>query len=160
MGEDKTVLVIWHSRTGASEQMAKAAASHQSARLLQARDVSARDILEASAYIFVCPENLASMSGEMKEMFDALYYEVLGKVEGRPFASIIAAGSDGTGAQRQLDRICTGWRLKRVAEPIIANFAAQTAEEIWAEKTVPEHVRADCEQLGLSIAEGIDLGVF
>ncbi|KEO91289.1 flavodoxin [Erythrobacter longus] len=160
MGEDKTVLIIWHSRTGASEHMAKAAAGHDSARLMQARDVRARDILDASAYIFVCPENLASMSGEMKEMFDTLYYDILGKVEGRPFASIIAAGSDGTGAQRQLDRICTGWRLKRVAEPMIVSFAAQTAEKIWAKKTVPDSVKRDCEELGLSMAEGIGLGVF
>lgn len=160
MGEDRTLLIIWHSRTGASEQMAKAAACHANSCLIRARDVTAQDILDASAYLFVCPENLASMSGEMKEMFDCQYYAVLGKIEGRPYATIIAAGSDGQGAQRQIDRIATGWRLKRVADPMVVNFDAQKAEEIWAHKTVSPQVEKQCGELGLSISEGISLGVF
>ncbi|MEP1423115.1 MAG: NAD(P)H-dependent oxidoreductase [Erythrobacter sp.] len=160
MGEDRTLLIIWHSRTGASEQMAKAAARHENARLIRASNVTTHDLLDAAGYVFVCPENLASISGEMKEMFDTHYYAVLGKTEGRPYASIIAAGSDGEGAQRQLDRIATGWRLKRVADPKVVNFGAQKAEEIWAEKTVPPQIERECEELGLSISEGISLGVF
>lgn len=139
--------------------MAKAAAAHDNAKLIRARDVRTEDILAASAYIFVCPENLASMSGEMKEMFDANYYPVLGKIEGRPYASIIAAGSDGSGAQRQLDRIVTGWRLKRVADPMIVNFDAQTPEDIMASKNVGAGVLKDARELGIGIAEGISLGV-
>lgn len=160
MGDVKTLLVIWHSRTGASEQMARAAATHPNAKLLRARDVSAPDLLDASGYLFVCPENLASMSGEMKEMFDRHYYAVLGKLEGRPYGSIIAAGSDGTGAQKQLDRIATGWRLRRICDPIIKNFPTQTSEEILREKIVPSQDKEECRELGLSISEGINLGVF
>jgi len=160
MGEDRTLLVIWHSRTGASEQMAIAASSHANARLMRAREVMSEDLLRASGYIFVCPENLATMSGEMKEMFDVNYYSVLGKLEGRPYASIIAAGSDGMGTQQQLDRIALGWRLKRVAEPMIVNFAAQTAEEIWSPKILPPSIQKGCLELGQSIAEGIAMGVF
>lgn len=157
---EKTLLVIWHSRTGASEQMAMAAAAHENARAVRARDVRAQDILAASAYLFICPENLASMSGEMKEMFDAHYYGALGQIEGRAYASIIAAGSDGAGAQAQMDRILTGWRLKRVAEPMIVNFKAQTPEEILKRKTVDRVILKECGQLGLSICEGIAMGVF
>lgn len=160
MGEDRTVLIVWHSRTGASKQMAQAAASHDNARLIKSRDVTADHFLAASAYLFVCPENLASMSGEMKEMFDRNYYPVLGKIEGRAYATIIAAGSDGTGAQKQIDRIATGWRLKRVADQMIVNFSAQTPEEILKKKTITSETASDCQQLGLSISEGIALGVF
>lgn len=155
-----TVLVIWHSRTGASEAMALAAAEHESSRLLRAEDVTADDLLNAAGYLFVCPENLAAMSGAMKEMFDANYYEVLGKVEGRPYATIIAAGSDGKGAQRQLDRIATGWRLKRVAEPMIVNFSVQTPEAILAPKIPTDEVLATCRELGAGLAEGIILRIF
>ena len=101
MDKSPTLLVIWHSRTGASEAMAKAAAAHDAAHLLRAEDVSSADILRAGGYLFVCPENLAALSGAVKEMFDANYYAVLGQIEGRPYATIIAAGSDGEGAQRQ-----------------------------------------------------------
>ena len=160
MDAPRTLLIVWHSRTGASEQMAKAAASHENARLMRAREVGSDDILSASAYLFVCPENLASMSGEMKEMFDANYYPILGQIEGRAYATIIAAGSDGSGAQKQIDRIATGWRLKRVADPMIVNFDAQSPEEIMADKNVGTQTLEECEQLGLSICEGLALGVF
>ncbi len=96
----------------------------------------------------------------MKEMFDRCYYPVLGRIEGRPYATIIAAGSDGEGAQRQIDRIATGWRLKRVADPWIVNTAAQEAEEILAPKTVGEEkLRKACE-MGQGLAEGLSQGIF
>ena len=154
------LLVIWHSRTGASEAMARAAAVGEGTRLMQADDVTVDDILDARAYLFVCPENLASMSAAMKEMFDRSYYPVLGRVEGRAYATIIAAGSDGEGAQRQLDRIATGWRLKRVADPMIVNFDAQTPETILAQKAPSDSILAECRELGSGLAEGVKLGIF
>lgn len=160
MSEEPTLLVIWHSRTGASEAMARAAAEHKAAKLMRAQDVRAEDILGATAYLFVCPENLATMSGAMKEMFDTNYYPVLGRIEGRAYATIIAAGSDGEGAQRQIDRIAKGWRLRRVADPLIVNFAAQTPEAILATKHPTDEMLTQCHDIGAAIAEGILAGLF
>lgn len=159
---DPTLLIIWHSRTGASESMARAAAdaAGNTARLMAAAEVQPDDLLAVAAYLFVCPENLASMSGLMKEMFDRCYYPVLGRIEGRAFATIITAGSDGEGAQAQIDRIAKGWRLKRVADPIIVCMEAQTPEEILADKTVPQERLAECAALGEALAEGLAMGVF
>lgn len=140
--------------------MARAAAEAAGAELMRAEDTLSDHLLEAQGYLFVCPENLASMSGAMKEMFDRTYYDALGRIEGRPYASIIAAGSDGEGAQRQLDRIATGWRLKRVAEIMIVNFAAQTPSEIMTPKRVPDKVLNRCRELGLALCEGIRAGMF
>ena len=161
------VLIAWHSRTGASKAMARAAmegagqaGGQGRARLLPASQVGPDDFLAASAYIFVCPENLASMSGMMKEMFDRCYYPVLGRIEGRAFCTIVAAGSDGQGAQAQIDRIAQGWRLKRVADHLIINMAAQTKEEILAPKTVPDGKLALCRDLGQAMAEGVAMGMF
>ncbi|MDZ4307966.1 flavodoxin family protein [Allopontixanthobacter sp.] len=158
----QTLLIAWHSRTGASRAMAQAAAegAGQAGVILYADDVTADHILACAAYLFVCPENLASMSGSMKEMFDRCYYPVLGKIEGRAYATAIAAGSDGEGAQRQIDRIAKGWRLRRVAEPLIVNFNAQTPETILAEKTVEEDQLALCRDLGAGLAEGLAIGVY
>lgn len=162
IGEQGRLAIIWHSRTGASEAMALAAFEGTSGRadLIRAEDADPIRLLAAKAYLFICPENLASMSGAMKEMFDRNYYPLLEKVEGRPYATVIAAGSDGTGAQAQIDRIVTGWRLRRIAEPIIVNFHAQTPEAILAAKTVPEHVLQKCRDLGAMMAEAIELGIF
>lgn len=132
----------------------------ESTRLVKAGAVIPDDLLNAAGYMFCCPENLASMSGEMKEMFDRCYYPVLGQIEGRPYASIIAAGSDGEGAQRQLDRIATGWRLKRVTKPRIVCFDAQTPEAILAAKAVDPEVLEECRQIGVALVEGIRLGIF
>lgn len=156
------LLIVWHSRTGASEAMARAAAkgAGEAGRLMTCDEVLAEDFLAASGYLFCGPENLAALSGAMKEMFDRLYYPLLGRIEGRAYATIIAAGSDGSGAQRQLDRIATGWRLRRVAEPIIVNFAAQTPETILAPKTVAERDLRACEEVGAALGEGLVQGVF
>ena len=116
--------------------------------------------MAAGGYLFCCPENLASMSGEMKEMFDRCYYPVLGRIEGRPYATVIAAGSDGEGAQRQIDRIATGWRLKRVTDRWIVNTEAQEAEAILAPKTVEPEALDRARDLGTALAEGIAQGIF
>ena len=87
--------IVWHSRTGAAQAMARAAAEGAGgqARLLPAEQAMPDDLLTAAGYLFVCPENLAAMSGAMKEMFDRCYYPLLGRIEGRAFATAIAAGS-------------------------------------------------------------------
>lgn len=159
---DGELLIVWHSRTGAAEAMARAAwqGAEGRARLLAADEAQADALLAAAGYIFACPENLASVSGAMKEMFDRNYYPLLGRVEGRPYVTLIAAGSDGAGAQRQIDRVATGWRLKRAAEPIIVNLRAQSPEAITALKTVPNEELSKCRLLGAAMAEGLALGIF
>lgn len=154
--------IVWHSRTGAAAAMARAVATGagQAARLLAASDAQPANLLGARGFVFVCPENLATMSGLMKDMFDRCYYPLLGQVEGRAYATAIAAGSDGTGAQAQIDRIVTGWRLRRVAEPLIVNLAAQTPEAILAAKTLPADAVEACKELGAAMAEGLRLGIF
>lgn len=156
------LLIVWHSRTGAARKLAEAA--HQGAvgqsRLLAAETVREDDLLAAAGFLFACPENLGTMTGAMKEFFDRCYYPLLGQIEGRAYASIITAGSDGQGAQRQLDRIVTGWRLRRVAEPLIVNLAAQTPEAIQAPKQPDQAAMAAAEALGAALTEGLAAGIF
>jgi len=129
-------------------------------RLVGADDAGPDDLLGADGYVFAAPENLAALSGEMKAFLDRNYYPVLERLNGRPYAALIAAGSDGTGALRQLTRILTGWRLKPIAEPIILNMRAQTPETILAPKTPgPEQLRP-CEEVGAAMAAGLAMGVF
>jgi len=128
--------------------------------LVEACDATTELVLDARAYLFVCPENLGSLSGAMKEFFDRLYYPVLGQIEGRAYATIIAAGSDGTGAERQIERIVTGWRLRRVVDPMIVNFEAQTPEEILRVKTVSDSVLSRCREVGAALGAGAAMGLF
>ena len=106
----RRLLIVWHSLTGGSEQMARAASEATEAEVLlkRAREAGPDDLLAADGYLFACPENLASMAGAMKDFFDRSYYPVLERIEGRPYASMICAGSDGEGTARQMARIATG----------------------------------------------------
>lgn len=155
-------MILWHSRTGASAALARAAAEGAGAAawLVGAGEAVPEMLLAADGFLFVCPENLGSMSGLMKEAFDRAYYPCLGQIEGRPYATLIAAGSDGEGAQRQIDRIVTGWRLKRVAPPVIVNLGAQTPEAIAAPKTVAPAALVQARETGAALAEGLRLGLF
>lgn len=159
--ESGGLLIVWHSRTGTAEALARAAAegAGRRGRLLHCSEAGPEDLIGAACYLFACPENLASMSGAMKEMFDRCYYPVLGRIEGRGFASIIAAGSDGQGAQRQLDRIATGWRLRRVLEEWIVITQAQTPEAILAPKKISHASLQKAREIGAALAEGIALGI-
>ncbi|WP_368641318.1 NAD(P)H-dependent oxidoreductase [Castellaniella ginsengisoli] len=159
------LLIIWHSRTGAAWQMARAAAAGAQAaaaelgaddrldlQIRPAETVRTENLLAADGYLFAAPENLAALSGAMKECLDRTYYHVLDRISGRPYGALITAGSDGEGARRQLERICTGWRLKAIAPTLIVPMRAQTPEAILAPKTVPEEWIARGEELGGTLA--------
>ena len=162
----KELLIVWHSRTGGTRQMAEAATRaaggepEVQVRMLRAEDAQPDNLLAADGYLFAGPENLANMSGEMKAFFDRTYYPCLERLNGRPYAAMIAAGSDGTGAARQLARIATGWRLKAVAEPLIVGTRAQTPEAILAPKQLTEAQLTPARELGAALASGLALGVF
>jgi NAD(P)H-dependent FMN reductase len=162
----KTLLIVYHSMTGGSEQMALALSegtateSGTKTRLLHASAARADDVIAADAYAFVTPENLAAISGLMKDFFDRCYYPALERINGRPYATLICAGSDGQNAARQIERIATGWRLRPVAAPLIICTHAQTAEAILAPKTIDSADLERCRQLGATLATGLALGVF
>ncbi|MFD1556938.1 NAD(P)H-dependent oxidoreductase [Paraburkholderia silviterrae] len=162
----KTLLIVYHTMTGGTQQMAEAAAaaareqSGVAVKLQRADATQPEDVLAADGYLFATPENLAAMSGLMKDFFDRSYYAALDRLNGRPYAVMICAGSDGQNALRQIDRIATGWRLKAVAQGVIVCTHAQTPERILAPKTIGADDLERCAELGAGLAAGLALGVF
>ena len=160
------LVIVWHSRTGAAAAMARAA--YAGARdvagcattLVHASRASPALLLAGAGFIFAGPENLGALTGAMKEMLDKAYYPLLSRVEGRAYATIISAGTDGSGAQAQLDRIVTGWRLRRVAPPLVFRSGAQSETAILAPKRVDRAVLGQCAELGQAMAEGLAAGMF
>ena len=159
-----TLLFIYHSRTGGTRHMVEAAASaahiETEVRVLKAEDAKPADLLAADGYIFAGPENLAALSGAMKEIFDRCYYPLLGKIEGRPYSLMMCAGSDGENAVRQAARIATGWRLTQIQAPLIINTKSQTEAEILAPKTLSYAALAPCRDLGQAFGAGLSMGIF
>jgi multimeric flavodoxin WrbA len=162
----RTLLIVYHSMTGGTLQMARAAAEAAGAEpdlevaMLRAADTQASDVLAADGYLFATPENLAAMSGQMKDFFDRTYYAALDRLNGRPYGLLICAGSDGRQAAEQIARIATGWRLRVVAPPVIVCTHAQTPEKILSPKEIPAAELARCAELGATLAAGVAMGIF
>ena len=162
----KKLLIVYQSLTGGTAQMARAAANGAAAtegvevEVLTAAQAGPEQLLAADGYLFACPENLAAIAGLMKDFFDRSYYPVLERLNGRPYAAIICAGSDGSNAARQLERIATGWRLEQIAPTLIICTHAQTPEQILSAKQISAADLAHCQELGATLASGLELGIF
>src|SRR5262249_33253868 len=151
---------------GGTLQMVRAAAAAAAAeanvavQLKTAPQAGPADLLAADGYLFACPENLAAISGLMKDFFDRSYYPVLESLQGRPYGLLVCAGSDGSNAVRQVERIATGWRLRAIAPPVIVCTHAQTPQEILSPKLIGAADLARCAELGATLAAGLSLGIF
>ena len=68
----KTLLIVFHSMTGGTRQMAEAAVRGATetepgvrVRVLRAPEAGPADVLGADGYVFATPENLAAISGRV-----------------------------------------------------------------------------------------------
>jgi multimeric flavodoxin WrbA len=161
------ILMVYHSDTGGSLQMVRAAErgaleaeAQVRVRVLHAAEAQSADMLNADGYVFATPENLAAISGVMKHFFDRTYYALLDRIQARPYAALVCAGSDGSNAVRQIERIATGWRLKAIAPALIVCTHAQTPEQILRPKHIGETELAKCREIGATLAGGLALGIF
>jgi multimeric flavodoxin WrbA len=140
---------------------------HVQVEMVRACDASASDVLASNGVALCAPENLGSVSGEMKEFLDTAYYDLFDNddaslVAGRPYCLAIAAGSDGTGAARQVERvIARGWRLRAVAPTVVhRNGLVQTKANILKRpKPLSGEGRVQCADLGGLLAATIILGM-
>ena len=150
----KKLLIVYHTQGVRTTELAEAALAgartieETETTLKRAFDTSADDLLAADAILFGTPENFGYMSGAMKDLFDRTFYTCENKVDGKPYAVFVCAGNDGTGAVINIDRICSGLKLKKVCEPVIARKVNTPA--------LVEQAR----ELGATLAAGIAFGVF
>ena len=152
----KHLLIIYHSKAGKNKLMADAVKrgacndeiTSVEVRFLRAQDAGEDDLLWADGLIFGTPENIGYMSGALKDFFDRTFYEVEGQVDGKPFGIFIGAGNDGQGALASIRRICNGYNFKEVTEPIIVIGEMTNQQQIL------------CEELGMTLAAGIEAGIF
>lgn len=117
-------------------------------RAKRALDADATDLLWADAFILGTPENFGYMSGAMKYFLDRVFYECIDKVNGRPYALFVRAGNDGTGAIGSMRRILAGLAVREVQDPVLIAGDFDRAR------------LAECEELGLTMAAGLEAGVF
>lgn len=150
----KTLLIVYHTGGVKTAQMAEAVARGASAEggvrvvLKRCAEAGPEDLLAADGLILGTPENFGYMSGMMKDFLERVFYACEGKVNGRPWALFVGAGQDGSGAVSSVERIVTGLRLEKKAEPVVV-----------VKDLTPEKLR-ECEELGAAFAAGLAMGVF
>jgi multimeric flavodoxin WrbA len=150
------LLIVYHTQSGTTSRMADAViagATHADVtdvevRIRSALDADADDLLWADGFILGTPENFGYMSGAMKYFLDRVYYPCENQLNGKPFALFVRAGNDGSGAISSMRRILTGLAVREVQEPVL--IVGEFNEE---------RLR-DCEILGLTLAAGLEAGVF
>lgn len=152
----KTLLVVYHSRSGGAAALAEAAIDGARAATEGTVEVVVRDalvatvddVLGADALLLGTPENFGALSGALKHFLETIYHPCLERTQGRPYALFVKAGNDGRGACTSVERIVTGLRWRAVQAPLVV---------------VGEVAAADLErarELGMTLAAGLDAGLF
>jgi len=148
------ILIVYHSQTGHTRQMAQAVFEGAEAiegievHLKTAAEATLEDLLACNGLAIGTPENFGYMSGMIKDFFDRTYEGAQEKVFRKPFVIFISAGNDGTGALRAIERIALGYKFKAVSKPVIAKGSI-TAE-----------ILEQCRELGGTLAAGCALGIY
>ncbi len=156
MGPTKHLLIVYHTGSGHTEKMAEAVINGAQDETIDgidvvtkmALDANPEDVVQADGIILGTPENFGYMSGAMKVFFDTIYYPCLEHTQGLPYGLFIRAGNDGQGALTSMTRIITGLGWRQVTEPII--FSGEFDDRRLVE----------CTELGMSLAVGLETGVF
>jgi len=152
----KTLLIVGHVPSPNTRRLRDAVEAGARSSDIETVDVMALSPFEATVeHVLACDaivlgttENLGYMSGALKDFFDRTYYGVLEEKQGLPYALYIRAGLDGTGTRRGVETIVTGLRWKAVTETVLCKGE-------WRDEFAER-----CEELGLLMAAGLDVGVF
>jgi len=152
----KRLLIVFHTQSGTTSQMADAVIAGANSsdvdgvevRVKSALDAGADDLLWCDGFLLGTPENFGYMSGAMKYFLDRAYYPCEEKISGKPYALFVRAGNDGMGAISSIRRILTGLAVREVQEPVLIAGEFDTSR------------LAECEELGLTMAAGLEAGVF
>lgn len=136
--------------------------------LTRSADVAtALDVQRTDALMVATPENFGYMAGSVKAFFDRTFYACMADttvqgggseslVAGRAYSVLVCAGNDGMGAMQSVDRIITGWRMRKAHPGVIARRIGGEAGS--SRGAVREEDLEACRELGQLVAEGLLIG--
>ena len=154
MDTRKKILVIYHSQGGTMKRMAhrfaEGAAREKDVAVIlkKAAEATVDDLLQCKGIAIGSPEYFGTMAGMIKDFFDRTYGAARDMTIGLPFVVFVCAGNDGRGAITQIERIAAGYKWKKVQEHIRV-AGPPTEENLVA-----------LEELGQTLAAGVDFGIF
>jgi len=116
--------------------------------LRRAGEATLEDLLGCEALAIGSPEYFGTMAGMIKDFFDRTYVETQERTTGLPFVIFVCAGNDGRGAISQIERIAAGYKWNQVQEH----------RRVVGPPTQGD--LDDLEELGQTMAAGLDFGIF
>ena len=125
-----TVLIVYHSLTGNTEEMAQAVAEGAGSVpgtevvIKKAADADAKDLIGAEAVAFGTSTNFAYISGGLKDFFDRSLIECQEKTTDKPYCAFTSSGMGKRRALDVIDGIASAFKLKKIDEGVMAHGKA------------------------------------
>lgn len=150
----KSLLIVYHSQSGASAKLARAAwrgaclEEGVQVAVRRAWDAGTEQLVRADGILLVMAENSGAISGGMKDFLDRSFYPALKRGLVMPYALLVSAGNDGRNAVRQAERILSGYPFVAAAQPLILRGEVSDG-----------HLQ-ESQELGQAFAAGLSMGIF
>ncbi len=156
MPQTKTLLIVSNTPSPNTQALADAAVRGASNTDIQGVQIQHKtpfaatpdDVMNCDAILLGTTENFGYMSGAMKDFFDRIFYPCLEHTEALPYAIFIRAGLDGTGTEIAMQKIISGLKWKQVQDLLLCHgeFKDEFIDQV--------------EELGMSMAAGLEMGIF
>jgi len=148
------LLIVYHSQSGASAELALAAQEGAAeeegvcVQRLRAVDAGARELAASGALLLVCAENSGRLAGGAKDFLDRVFYPMNGRGLVLPYALLVSAGNDGRNAVAEAQRVLGGIPFTEALEPRII-------------RGLPDRRgREQAREQGAGLAAGLAMGIF
>jgi multimeric flavodoxin WrbA len=124
------VLIVYHSITGNTEEMARAVAEGAKSvagtkvTLKKAADANADDLLSCDVAIFGTSTNFGYISGGLKDFFDRTLTQCQNKTTDKPYCAFTSSGMGKKKALEVIDGLAIAYKMKKADDGIIAQGKA------------------------------------
>jgi len=149
MSDKKKILIAYASRTGNTEKLAQAIADGAkkvegvAVEMKRARDVKTGDAVSADGYAFGSHSAFEYMAGELKTLFEELYY-VRDRISGKPVLLFTTGMGGQVAALESMDKVAGVFNPRWVKPGVAVEDApaeADKAKAVEMGKKLAEAVR-------------------
>jgi len=124
------VLIVYHSITGNTEEMARAVAEGAKSvggtkvTLKKAADANADDLLSCDVAIFGTSTNFGYISGGLKDFFDRTLTQCQNKTTDKPYCAFTSSGMGKKRALEVIDGLAIAYKMKKADDGVMAQGKA------------------------------------
>ena len=146
------VLIIYHSRTGNNEAMARAVSdgavsAGATVVMKKVTEATGSDIVNCDAVAFGSPIYYGYMAGVLKDFFDSNTNALREEIDNKPYATFSSSGSGKSLTLESIDNVCEV--VNRVSK---ATRLSKVCDGIATPGKPSPEVLEECKELGVKLA--------